>query len=199
MSPSSAQSEVPKVKVSPRGATRLKSGHVWIYRSDVLSSDRVQPGSLVAVTDERGKPLGTALYSSTSQIAIRLISPEPVADFAALIRDRINRAIAYRESLVRDSDAYRVIFSEADFLPGLIVDRYNDILSLQILSQAMDTELARKAILSELRVRLQPASIGERVDPRVRELEQLPSRDSGLLEGETTQTTFIMNGVRFQY
>src|SRR2546423_2465986 len=180
----SPQSEVPKVKVSPRGATRLKSGHVWVYRSDVLSSDRVQPGSLVAVTAERGKPLGTALYSSTSQIAIRLISPEPVADFAALIRDRIDRAIAYRESLVRDSDAYRVVFSEADFLPGLIVDRYNDILSLQILTQAMDADSVRRTILAELTERLRPVSIVERVDPRVRELEALAPRASGLLQGE---------------
>src|SRR4051794_3643730 len=199
MSPSSAQSEVPKVKVSPRGATRLKSGHVWIYRSDVLSSDRVRPGSLVAVTDERGKPLGTALYSSTSQIAIRLISPEPVADFAALIRDRINRAIAYRESLVRDSDAYRVIFSEADFLPGLIVDRYNDILSLQVLTQAMDANPVRETFISELVQQVSPLSVIERVDPRVRELEALPPRNSGLVFGEKTSTAFNMNGVAFHF
>ena|SRR2546423_5695247 len=199
MSPSSAQSEVPKVKVSPRGATRLKSGHVWIYRSDVLSSDRVRPGSLVAVTDERGKPLGTALYSSTSQIAIRLISPEPVADFATLIRDRINKAIAYRESLVRDTDAYRVIFSEADFLPGLIVDCYNDIVSLQVLTQAMDAKPVRETVISQLSEQLHPASIVERVDPRVRELETLPPRSSGLLHGEKTTNIVTMNGVRFHF
>src|SRR5438270_4490186 len=157
MSPSSDQSEVPKVKVSPRGATRLKSGHVWIYRSDVLSSDRIAPGSLVAVTDQRGKPLGTALYSSTSQIAIRLISPEPVADLTALLRERIANAIAYRESLVRNTDAYRLIFSEADFLPGLIVDRYNDVLSLQILTQGMDADPMRDTVMSALAEQLHPA------------------------------------------
>src|SRR5882757_2985775 len=116
----------PTVKVSPRGATRLKTGHVWVYRSDIVSADAVPPGSLVRVSDHRGKPLGSALYSSSSQIAIRMISPDPVEDFPALLRQRIAQAISYREPLVRDTEAYRVIFSEADFLPGLIVDRYKD-------------------------------------------------------------------------
>src|SRR5271156_5276561 len=141
---------VPTVKVSPRGAARLKDGHVWVYRSDIVSADRVPPGSLVTVTDHRGQTLGSALYSSSSQIAIRLISRERVSDFPALLRQRIADAIAYRERIVRDTNAYRVIFSEADFLPGLIVDRYNDILSLQILTQALDAEPVRHALVSEL-------------------------------------------------
>ena len=152
---------------------RLKNGHVWVYRSDVLGADAIPPGSLVAVTDQRGKPLGTALYSSTSQIAIRLISPEPVADFPVLLRERIANAIAYRESLVRNTDAYRLIFSEADFLPGLIVDRYNDVLSLQILTQGMDANPVRETVISTLAEHLHPASMIERTDPRVRDLESL--------------------------
>src|ERR1039458_5182265 len=81
------------VTVSPRGASRLKHGHVWVYRSDIVSAEGVPPGSLVAVTDHRGQPLGSALYSSSSQIAIRLISHEAVADFPALLRQRIAEAI----------------------------------------------------------------------------------------------------------
>src|SRR5579863_2612131 len=188
-----------RIKVSPRGANRLKSGHVWVYRSDILSADNVAPGSVVAVTDQRGKPLGTALYSSSSQIAIRLVSHDPVPDLSALLRTRIAEAIAYREKIVRDTDAYRVIFSEADFLPGLIVDRYHDILSLQILTQAMDANLVRETVISQLTQQLNPASVIERVDPRVRELETLPARASGLLDGEKTATTFTMNGVQFHY
>ena len=199
MPPSVSASLLHKVKLSPRGAERLKSGHVWVYRSDVATADGVAPGSLVTVTDQRGKALGTALYSSSSQIAIRLLSPEPVADFRGLLRQRIADAIAYRERVVRDTSAYRVIFSEADFLPGLIVDRYNDILSLQVLTQAMDANLAREVVISELTERLRPASIVERVDPRVRELESLPARSSGLVQGEKTSTTFAMNGVQFVY
>jgi len=154
---------------------------------------------LVRVNDHRGKALGAALYSSSSQIAIRMLSHELVADFPALLRQRVGDAIAYREGVVRDTDAYRVVFSEADFLPGLIVDRYNDILSVQILTQAMDAVPVREAIVSELGERLHPASILERVDPRVRELETLPPRESGLLQGEKTSTTFTMNAVRFRY
>lgn len=194
-----AVSNLPIVEVSPRGATRLKTGHVWVYRSDIVSADAVPPGSVVRVSDHRGKPLGTALYSSSSQIAIRMLSPEPVTDFSALLRQRIADAISYREPLVHNTEAYRVIFSEADFLPGLIVDRYGDILSLQILTQAMDATPVRETVISELVHRFNPASITERVDPRVRELETLPPRPSGLVYGSKTATTFAANGVKFQY
>jgi 23S rRNA (cytosine1962-C5)-methyltransferase len=192
-------STLPTVKVSPRGASRLKAGHVWVYRSDILSANDVPPGSLTAVTDQRGKPLGTALYSSSSQIAIRMIADEPVKDFPALLRERVAAALAYREKIVRDTDAYRIIFSEGDFLPGLIVDRYNDILSIQILTQAMDADPVRQILISELTERLHPASIVERVDPRVRELETLPPRESALLQGDKHSTIITMNGVQFHH
>jgi len=194
-----APESLPIVKLSPRGATRLKTGHVWVYRSDIVSADAVPPGSVVSVSDHRGRLLGTALYSSSSQIAIRMLSPEPVTDFPALLRQRIADAISYREPLVHNTEAYRVIFSEADFLPGLIVDRYGDILSLQILTQAMDASLVRETAISELIRRFNPTSITERVDPRVRELETLPPRSSGPVHGSQTSTTFAMNGVKFHY
>lgn len=192
------------LRVSPRGAARLKSGHVWVYRSDVLSADGVPPGALVSVTDQRGKLLGTALYSSSSQIAIRLISREvisadPVEYLSALLRQRIADAIAYRKLLVRDTNAYRLIFSEADFLPGLIVDRYNDVVSLQILTQAMDANPVRETVISSIKDLVNPAAIVERVDPRVRELESLPPCTSGLLSGDKSATIFQMNGVQFHY
>ena len=187
------------VTVSTRGAARLKAGHVWVYRSDIVAVEGVTPGSAVAVRDERGRNLGSALYSSASQIAIRLISREPVADFPALLRQRIRDAIAYRERIVRDTNAYRVIFSEADFLPGLIVDRYDDILSIQILTQAMDAEPVREAVISELTAGLRPAVIFERVDARVRQLEELAPRDSALVSGVKGSTIFTMNGVKFHF
>jgi 23S rRNA (cytosine1962-C5)-methyltransferase len=105
-----------KVKVSPRGAARLKDGHVWVYRSDIVAAEGTPAASLVNVVDHRGQSLGTALYSSSSQIAIRIISHEAVADLPALLRQRVAEAIAYRERIVKDTNAYRIIFSEADFL-----------------------------------------------------------------------------------
>jgi len=190
---------VPTVKISHRGADRLKQGHVWVYRSDVVSAEGIAPGSVVGVVDERGKFLGTALYSSASQIAIRMIARQAVADWNALLRQRIRDAIAYRERVVRDTNAYRIIFSEADFLPGLIVDRYDDLLCLQVLTQAMEAAPVRATIVSELGEQLKPAAVAERVDARVRELEQLPTRSSGLLQGQKSGTVFSMNGVRFHY
>ena len=101
---------------------------------------------------------------------------------------------------MRDTDAYRVIFSEADFLPGLIVDRYNDLLSLQILTQAMDADPVRDTVISELAEHLKPASIAERVDPRIRELEQLPAAPfRPALRTKRPAPSFTMNGVRFHF
>jgi len=201
------------VTLSQRGVLRLQGRHPWVYRSDIFVGkdasknaaspgvNDVPPGAVVRVLDQRGKFLGTALYSSSSQIAIRMISHGSVPDLPALVAERIRAAIAYRKEngLVSDTDAYRVVFSEADFLPGLIVDRYNDVLSLQILTQAMDSAPVRAAIVQTLQEQLQPAGIVERVEARIRELEQLPPLESRLLSGDKSLTQVAMNGVRFQY
>jgi 23S rRNA (cytosine1962-C5)-methyltransferase len=197
--PPKSEFPFPTVKIARRGADRINAGHVWVYRSDILSSDGIAPGSVVRLADERGKFLGTALYSSASQIAIRLISHDRVDNLESLLRQRLRDAITFRQRIVQNSDACRLVFSEADFLPGLIVDRYNDLLTLQILTQAMDTELVRQIILAELSQRIQPAAILERVEPKIRQLEELPARPSGLLQGEKTSTVFSMNGVKFHY
>lgn len=173
-----------------------------MYRSDILSANGVDAGAAVPVVDDRGKPLGTALYSSASQIAVRMISDESIPsheELLTLIRRRIQAAINYRKSVVRDSDAYRVVFSEADLLPGLIVDRYNDVLSIQALTQAMDREDIRAAVVDELVQQFAPAGVLERVEPRIRELEELPLREAGLLYGDRATTTITMNGLKFAY
>jgi 23S rRNA (cytosine1962-C5)-methyltransferase len=191
--------EFPKIKISARGAKRIKDGHVWVYRSDVVTADGVAAGAVVQVSDERGKFLGTAFYSTASQIAIRMISGEMVKDVNELLRERVRAAVEYRQRFVSDTDAYRVVFSEADFLPGLIVDRYNDLLSFQVLTQATDAETVRQTVLSELTEQLHPAAIAERVEAKIRELEQLPTCSSGVVQGDKSSTVFSMNGVRFHY
>jgi 23S rRNA (cytosine1962-C5)-methyltransferase len=197
--PASAQHTEPSVTLSTRGSARLLARHPWVYRSDINEEKDVPPGALVRVLDPRGKFLGTALYSSSSQIAIRMISHGSVADLPALVAERIRAAIAYRKDLVANTDAYRIVFSEADFLPGLIVDRYNDVLTLQILTQAMDAAPVREAVVQTLCDELQPAGIVERVEARIRELEQLPPLQSRLLWGEKSATEFRMNAIRFHY
>ena len=196
----------PAVTVNAHGAARLRAGHPWVYRSDIASADGISPGSVVTVVDSRSRPLATALYSTASQIAIRAISPEvlPAREWNSLLRKRISDAVAFRTRVVRDSDAYRVVFSEADFLPGLIVDKYGDYLSLQVLAQAMDTRDARNTLVGTLVSELSPIAIFERVEPRIRELEQMePRQDSMIwsrLGGEVPpKTTFTMNGLQFLF
>ena len=193
---------LPKVVVSPRAIGRLRSGHVWIYESDVLSKDSLPPGALVQVEDSRGKPQGSAFYSSSSQIKLRMLTREPLAsepDLLQLVAQRLQQAVAYRSRIVRNSDAYRLAFSEADLLPGLIIDRFNDVYTLQVLTQAWDLPERRTAILKYLQEFTSAENIVERVDERIRELEQLPALGPGLLHGSRSQTVFTMNGVRFHY
>lgn len=211
---SEKRTERPVVTVSRRGADRIRAGHVWVYRSDIVEVDGVSAGALVTVQEERVRSgrstrLGSALFSTSSEIAVRMLSRGPVPDLNELLRERIRDAIAYRERFVQNSNAYRVVFSEGDSLPGLIVDRYNDILSIQVLTQAMDQRARRELVISELVNWLNPAAIVERVDARVRKLEQLPERDSAVIweangAGEratasSCTTKFDMNGVRFFY
>jgi 23S rRNA (cytosine1962-C5)-methyltransferase len=184
---------------------RLRSGHPWIFKSDIERIDQATPGALVRVEDQRGKPYGSAFYSSSSQIALRMIAPNPVEaeKLPDLLRYRIRQAIAYRQRVVRDADAFRVLFSEADLMPGLIVDKYNDILSFQVLTQAMDAPFARQIFIEELQTAFQPETILERVDGRIRELEGLPPREDSIaysrLKKTRTATIFHLNGIAFHY
>ncbi|HVP53542.1 MAG TPA: class I SAM-dependent rRNA methyltransferase [Candidatus Eisenbacteria bacterium] len=194
---------VPFVTVTQRGALRLKSGHLWVYRSDLSRAGTIPPGALVHVRDDRGRVLGSALYSSASQIAIRLLTSQviPENELFTLLRQRIDAAIYFRQQNVRDADSYRVIFSEADLLPGMIVDKYNDVLAMQVLTQAFNREDLRKVVAEKLAEHFPGASLLERGDPHIRELEQLPKRESefAFAFGDRASTVFHLNGVRFHF
>lgn len=195
-------SSLPQITISPRAVARLRSGHAWIYESDVLSKNNAAAGALVQVIDGKRKVLGSALFSSSSQITLRMLTREPLAgedDLLQLAHQRLGEAVAYRNQIVRNSNAYRLVFSEADRLPGLIVDRYNDVYTLQILTQAWDRPERRAAIVRFLQELTGAEHIVERVDERIRELEQLPSLAPGVLYGSRSQTVFTMNGVQFHY
>jgi 23S rRNA (cytosine1962-C5)-methyltransferase len=196
---------IARVVVNAHALARLRGGHPWIFKSDIERIDQATPGALVRVEDQRGKPYGSALYSSSSQIALRMVAPNPVEaeKYPELLRYRIRQAIAYRERVVRNADAFRVLFSEADITPGLVVDKYNDVISFQVLTQAMDASFAREILIEELRAAYKPESIMERVDPRIRELEGLAPREDqavfSRLKKPKTATIFHLNGIAFHY
>jgi 23S rRNA (cytosine1962-C5)-methyltransferase len=192
---------IPTITVSPRGALRLKSGHLWVYRSDITNADGIPPGALVHVRDSRGRTLGSALYSSASQIAIRLLTSKAIGEgeLIPLLCERIDAAVQFRQQHVRDADSHRVVFSEADLVPGLIVDKYNDLLSMQVLTQAFDRADIREATCESLKRHFPGSSLLDRVEPHIRELEQLPQRESQLIYGGESSTIFTLNGVRFHF
>jgi 23S rRNA (cytosine1962-C5)-methyltransferase len=164
---------MPTVVVTRRGEDRIRSGHPWIYRSDVQEA-RAEPGAIVCVTGPRGRVLGYALYSDRSEIALRLFSRDEQPPGPEVWRARLEQAIQYRESLNIDATAYRVVHAEADLIPSFVVDRYGDYLVVQALSQGIDRLLPQLAGL--LVERLGPAGILARNDPRVRLLEGLERR-----------------------
>jgi len=191
-----------KVIVNERAAKRLRDGHAWVYASDVLNDAGAKPGAMVHVIGPKDKILGSAIYSSSSQIKLRLLGREALRteeELLQLVRQRLAEAVAYREKVVQNSDACRLVFSEADRLPGLIVDRYNDIFTLQVLTQAWAAPERKQAIIEGLKAAAGAENIVERADARIRELEQLPEMESGLVEGQKSSTVFTMNGVKFNY
>jgi 23S rRNA (cytosine1962-C5)-methyltransferase len=188
---------VPQVKVNDRAMARLRGGHAWVYASDVVRENKLEPGALVHVVGPKDKLLGSALYSSSSQIQLRLLCREQLGseqELLQLTRRRLAEAIEFRSQVVHDSNAYRLVFSEADRLPGLIVDRYNDIYTVQILTQAWDRPERRETIVATLRELAGAENLVERVDERIRELEQLPRLESHVLCGSKTGTVFTLNG-----
>ncbi|MDE1154661.1 MAG: class I SAM-dependent rRNA methyltransferase [Acidobacteriaceae bacterium] len=198
------------LKITRRAADRIRAGHLWVYRSDIDTSlPSPSAGSLVRVRDSRNADLGTALYSSSSQIAGRIVSREPSlsrAQYLAELRERVDAAFARRAIVapLEQTDAQRVLFSEADGVPGIIVDRYADLVLVQLLTQGTAQDDVRAVLVEALRHHLpEPLSIWERPDPKMRELEQLElPPNEGLLfaSGEPSPTTtFTLNGLKFHY
>src|SRR5882724_411518 len=126
--------------VTKRGADRVRRGHLWIYRSDVVDAD-ADGGSIVTVRDQHGNFIGQALYSDASQIALRFLTQTDSSIDRDWWRQRIRQAASRRQNIPVDTNAYRLIYSEGDLLSSLIVDVYDDVLVLQTLSQG--TEAAK--------------------------------------------------------
>jgi 23S rRNA (cytosine1962-C5)-methyltransferase len=199
--------------VNRRAADRLRAGHPWVYTSDVVEVtgdklpgvDLIPAPGLIPVSDQRGIPLGTALYSPASQIALRLVSREVLAtdeDWLALVEARLRRALALRAGM--GTEACRLVFSEADELPGLIVDRYGTLLLVQVLARGLDRPEVRALVTRVLVEELAPETIVERGDARIAALEGLETPALATLYAKDAtrpqlQTTFLLNGLRFAY
>jgi 23S rRNA (cytosine1962-C5)-methyltransferase len=163
-----------------RASESLRNGHLWVYASDV---EQVEIGTgdapaLIPVVDNRGIPLGTAIYNPASQISLRLVSRELIspAQWLDLLANRLRVAIARRRPMLNaDTDSCRLVFSEADELPGVIIDKYAGIVVLQLLAKGLDTPETREVCVRVLSEEFgqQPLTIWERPDPRIRELEGL--------------------------
>lgn len=182
-----------EVRVNRKAADRVASGHPWIFSSDVTQRDGVKPGATVKVLDGRGRPLGTAHYSSTSQIALRMLSRQVEETGREFFMRRLCAAEDHRHAVVRDSDAYRAVHAEADLLPALIIDRYGDYLAIQTLDQGMDA--AKSEIVSCLTQIFHPKGIVARNDVAVRAKEDLPV-ETTVLAGQIPESVSIkMNGI----
>ena len=178
------------VTITPRGEERVRTGHPWIYKSDVAKVE-ASGGDTVTVVGPRGRPLGQALYSDRSEISLRLLSRGAEAADPLLWKSRLSQAIRFRETLAIDATAYRLVHGEADRLPSLIVDRYGEYLVLQALSQGMDRLLPEiTQLLVELVV---PLGILARNDPRVRLLEGLEQKVE-VLYGTVPETVDVREG-----
>ena len=207
----------PAVSITRRAAERLRAGHLWVYRSDAETlvprenETEIAPGALVTVVDNRGIPLGSGLYSSASQIVVRMVSAEAGLTRAAYLEDlraRLDAALALRAELAptnEQNDSCRLVFAEADALPGIVADRYNDLVILQLLAQGTAQDDVRELFASTVKARLGAAvsTIVERPDPRIRELEDLepPSPEPLYKDGAAAKlaTVFTINGLHLHY
>ncbi len=180
----------PSVIVSARGEQRIRGGHPWIYRADVVDVDAAA-GDTVAVLGPRRRVLGQALFSDRSQIPLRMLTRGEEAAGLDLWRSRLEAAIRFRESLHLDANAYRLVHGEGDLLPSLVIDRYADYLVVQALSQGVDRLLPEiTSLLVELTA---PAGILARNDPRVRTLEGLEQKVE-VLHGTIPESLLVREG-----
>jgi len=182
------------VRVNRKAADRVASGHPWIFASDLVDRGQAAAGDAVLVVDSKGAALGTAHYSDSSQISLRMLADRPESIGREFYLRRLAGAEAYRKRIVTGSNAYRLVHGEGDQLPGLVIDRYGDYFTLQTLDQGMDR--AKAEIASCLEELFAPKAIVERNDVAVRKRESL-ALTSGVVTGEAPEAVMVeMNGLQ---
>jgi 23S rRNA (cytosine1962-C5)-methyltransferase len=184
-----------QVQISAAAVRRIRRGHLWIYAGDVEHEPGDANPVLVRVADRAGNVLGYAFYSKQSQIRLRLFSRDSRPPSIELLQARIGNSIARRRGRMGSKSACRLIFGEADLLPGIIVDRYGECLVLQTLSSGAD---ALKFLLADiLKETLKPTGIMQRNDVKARRLEGLEEIRSVLWGSIPDETEIVEDGIRF--
>jgi 23S rRNA (cytosine1962-C5)-methyltransferase len=188
---------LPTVLLKPGEADRIVAGHPWVYHSSVLRlTQPAADGDVVQVKDHRQRLLGTGFYNSQSKINVRVLSPERVEIDRAFFEERIRAALAVRQRHLPGATSFRVVNAESDFLSGLIVDRYEDVLVVQVSALGMDQRKA--AIVAALQKIFSPRAILERSDVASRKFEGL-TEANGVLAGELSgSVTVNLNGLKFE-
>jgi 23S rRNA (cytosine1962-C5)-methyltransferase len=185
----------PTAVLRDRGASRVRSGHPWVYRSDVAGAEG-EAGDVARVTDRRGDFLGLAFFNPRSEISLRIATREDEPVDERWFHERLRHALAYRESLRIDADVYRVLHAEADGVPGLVVDCYGEYLILQVGSAAVERRLGW--VVSALEDLLAPAGILLRADSLSRKREGLDTAVR-VLSGEVPEDVVVREGpVRYR-
>lgn len=180
-----------QVRITSRGAKRIRNGHLWVYRSDVTTADGVDGGAIVRVLDQARNFVGQAFYSDASEIALRFLSTREELIEGEWWRARLRACAERRAPITRETSAYRLVFSEGDLLPSLIVDRYADVFVMQTLSQGTDR---LKTTFAELLVEeFHPRAVIERNDARVRQLEGLELK-TGIIWSAPAESRLGGNG-----
>jgi 23S rRNA (cytosine1962-C5)-methyltransferase len=182
---------VTKITLTAKGLRWWRTGHPWIYRDDLLPQESAAHGELVQVLDEQGRFLGQAMYSAASRIALRLLTTAPDPLDQAFWEARLKQALAYRRRVVRNSNAFRLVYAEADGFPGLIADSYDGHLVLQIHHAGMARLLAD--LVDLLQRLVSPKSITLRNDSEVRRLEGLPL-EVQVLTGDVPDRLIVQDG-----
>ncbi|MFN0158419.1 MAG: class I SAM-dependent rRNA methyltransferase [Bacteroidota bacterium] len=174
---------------------RITEGHPWVFSNEIVET-RGTPviGDVVEVLSSRRESLGTGLYNPHSLIAVRMLSSNVVTVDDVFFTQRITDALRLRQTLYPDSTAYRLVHGESDFLPGLVIDRFNDIFAVQALSYGMDSRLP--IVCDVLEALFHPIAIIERGESPLRTLETLPLQNR-ILRGEVYTTEIVEHGLRY--
>ena len=185
------------VILKPGEADRIVAGHPWIYHGEISRlTTQVVDGDLVQVKDHRQRLLGCGLYNSKSKINVRMLSTERVTVDQSFFEERIRAALAVRQHHLPGATSFRVVNAESDFLSGLIVDKYEDVLVVQISALGMDRR--KDLIVDALQKVFSPRAILERSDVASRKFEGL-SEANGILMGESAgKITVNLNGLKFE-